>query len=643
MCGISGYLDLNNGVRPEVLRRMNDVITHRGPDDEGYALMGNGGTAYFRGRDTIPEITLPPLEQANGPQYFLGFGHRRLSILDLSASGHQPMALPGRDIVVTYNGEIYNFIELRDELTALGYTFRTTCDTEILLYAYLQWGEECLTHFNGMWGFALWDGEQNKLFCARDRLGAKPFHYWRQGNRLLFGSELKQLCQDDSVSRHFDQEYMMANLVFSHSDFSDQTLIQDFHLLQPGHKLTVQLSTDRREITSFTVAPYWTLNTDYLEGLSLEEWKERVAAEFSRACRWRLRSDAPLSALLSGGLDSSCLVTEVCGQLSSPSDLETFTTSYPGRADCDEWKFADMVNKACGCHGNQFLPDPQEGIEQLFEKCLWHTEGLMSLSFLGPMLLLEDISKKGYKVVLNGQCGDETMFGYSWYYAFFLADLLRKGKAGEALKTYREITQHSALSALELAAGFVYYNSPTVRTVRKMRTARTYIREEALSHRNPHHAHQYLCASSLKDVQLMGLTYGSLPTIVRNDDRMYMSASLESRLPFMDYQFVELAAQIPPELKIHNGYTKSIMREIFDSRMPKEVTWRTDKMGFKAPTDRWAGRFSQEYLMEQVKNAKTAAYFKTDALAHMVETKPSSPEIFQFLQMEQFARQFGVS
>ena len=552
------------------------------------------------------------------------------------------MALPKRNIIVTYNGEIYNFIELRAELKALGHTFYTSCDTEILLHAYLQWGESCLDHFNGMWGFALWDGEEKKLFCARDRLGAKPFHYWQKGNRLLFGSELKQLCQDDSVPKHFDLEYMTENLIFSSSDFSDQTLIQDFHLLHAGHKLIVQLSPDCQKITSFTTEPYWTLDTHYENGLSIEEWKERVSVEFARACRWRLRSDAPLAALLSGGLDSSCLVTEICEHLENPSDLETFTTSYPGRTDCDEWNFADMVNQACGCRGNQFLPDPEKGIEKLFEECIWLSEGLMSLSILGPKLLLDQIHKQGYKVVLNGQCGDETMFGYDWYYSFFLAHLIRHVQMNAAVRAYQDIVQHSGLSALRLAEGFVYYNSPGVRTARKLHIATRYIQKETLACRDPKHAHKYLCVSSLEEAQSNGLLI-SLPTIVRHDDRMYMSASLESRLPFMDYQFVELATKIPPEFKIHKGYTKYIMRATFDGRMPAAVTWRKDKMGFQSPTDRWANRFPQEYLVDQVKTAKTAPYFKMDVLSHLAETQPNAPELFSFLQIEQFARQFKIN
>ena len=255
MCGISGYLDLDRGVDTDTLRRMTDVIRHRGPDDEGYALIGKEGAAFYRGEDTLPQLSLPPLEQG-GSGTFLGLGHRRLSILDLSAAGHQPMALPERDLTLTYNGELYNYLELRAQLEALGHRFRTNCDTEVLLHAYCQWGEDCLDHFNGMWGFALWDGKENKLFCARDRLGAKPLHYYHNANKLLLGSELKQLCQDPTIRRTFNRPYLAANLMYRLGDYDDETLIEGMRALPPGHKLVVQVAPEGDRIVSVTVTPY---------------------------------------------------------------------------------------------------------------------------------------------------------------------------------------------------------------------------------------------------------------------------------------------------------------------------------------------------------------------------------------------------
>ena len=641
MCGISGYMDMACGVNTAVLRKMNDVIRHRGPDDEGYALIGLDGPCFYSGPDTSASPSLCPLVERQGA--FLGLGHRRLSILDLSDSGHQPMYLQEQDVTVVYNGEIYNFIELRTELESKGHVFFTSCDTEVLLHAYCEWGEDCLTHFNGMWGFALWDGRAHKLFCARDRLGAKPFHYWREGDKLLFGSELKQLCQDNSIPRRFDRSYLAANLMYYLSDYNSQTLIEGMRVLQPGHKLVVQLSEDLRHIASMDVSPYWQLKTGCDEHLSEAEWCERVTEEFSRSCRWRLRSDAPLAALLSGGLDSSCMVTELCGQMPDPAALQTFTTSYPGRSDCDEWNFADMVNQACGCCGNRICPDLSDGIEQRFERLIWHMEGICGLAPMGGKFLVDELHRRGFKVVLNGQCGDETMFGYERYYAYYFFDLLKKGRIREMLREYRLAAKHSAMTPLWLLGMFAYFNLPAVRNTRQLRRAGSFVSHELLETRDQEELHRLLYPHSLQELQKTELTATQLTHIVRFDDRMYMSASIESRIPFMDYRFVELSAQIPPSAKIKNGYTKNIMREVFDSRMPKEITWRTNKMGFSAPVDLWRKQFSREYLREHIQNARSAPYFRIDQLSQILTTHSAPPpEIFEFLQIELFARQFDV-
>lgn len=643
MCGISGYLDTGSGVDAGVLRRMTDVIRHRGPDDEGYALFGPEGPAFYRGPETMPELSLPPLEQAEGSVAFLGLGHRRLSILDLTVNGHQPMSIPDQGVTVVYNGEIYNHLELRGELEALGRRFRTSCDTEVLLNAYLEWGEDCLSHFNGMWGFALWDERERKLFCARDRMGVKPFHYWREGDRLLFGSELKQLCQDNRIPRHFNQTYLAGTLMYHISDYNDQTLIQGMRTLLPGHKLVVRLSDDLRHIESMTASPYWQLEVRYDDGIPAGEWIDRVAEEFARSCRWRLRSDAPLAALLSGGLDSSCMVAELCGQLPDPSALQTFTTSHPGRADCDEWDFARMVNEHCGCQGHQICPDPSDGIIQRYETLTWHVEGPSNLSGLGVRILLEDIRDRGFKVVLNGQCGDETMLGYTQYYAYYFFDLLKHGRFGDVLREYRLASRHSALSAAELFAMLFYFNLPIVRERRQLHRTHSFIKKDLLEQRDRRELRRLLFHTSLPELQKTELTATTLPKIVRHDDRLYMSASLESRLPFMDYRFVELACQIPPSLKIKNGYTKHIMREVFDTRLPKDVVWRTNKMGFNMPVDRWQSQFPQGYLLELAENARSAPYFRTDKVAELIRKCPDSPSIANFLQIEVFARQFDVT
>ena len=641
MCGISGYLDTESPVSREKLMRMTNVIRHRGPDDEGYALIGPARSTFYRGDDTVVGLNLPHLMEQDGQTAFLGFGHRRLSILDLSIAGHQPMHWAEQDLTLTYNGEIYNYIELRKELEQDGYTFHTDSDTEVLLYSYSKWGEDCLSHFNGMWGFALWDGKKRKLFCARDRLGAKPFHYYRKGNKFLFSSELKQICQDDELSLQFNRSYLAANLVYHISDYSDETLVQDVYTLKPGHKLVVQLDDACQNIVSVITLAYWTLKVEYDNTLSEAQWLEAVDAEFSRACAWRMRSDAPLGALLSGGLDSSCMVTEMCRQMKDPSQLNTFTTTYPGNSTCDEWSFANLINQACGCNGNPITPDPKP-IESCFEKVVWTTEGISSLSLLGPQQIFETISQRGFKVLLNGQCGDELMLGYERYYAFYFLNLLKRGKLNTAQSEFSLASKHSKLTIQDLFAQFLYFNVPFIRNTRQYRRTASYVKKELLECCDQSRIQSILFPSSLGELQHTELTKTQLTHIVRFDDRLYMGASLESRIPFMDYGLVELACRIPPEFKIKNGYTKHIMRLLFDSRMPKEVVWRTNKMGFEAPTQVWAKKFSTDYLMDRIHTSKVSQYFKLPALEQMVLNGCRNNNLFEYLSVEEFARQFHV-
>lgn len=642
MCGISGYLNLSDGVDTHVLQAMTDVIRHRGPDDEGYVLIGKQMELYS-GKDTLQELALPSLSEQAGSRAFLGMGHRRLSILDVSANGHQPMLLAQEKLAVVYNGEIYNYQELRDELTAYGYVFRTTCDTEVLLRAYCQWGEECIKRFNGMFAFALWDGRKNRLFCGRDRMGAKPFHYWISTDRFLFGSELKQLCQDNSIPRRFDCAKIANKLAYGWYDYDEHTFIQDFLMLPPAHYMVLQLSADRREISSVKISPYWQLQTEINRVCSLEEWKERVAHEFRRSCLWRLRSDAPLAALLSGGLDSSCIVSEVCGLLESPSQLETFTASYPQGGACDEWEYANMVNQFCGCKGNRIYPTAAEHVESAYEEILWHAEGSAAITILGLKQVLDAVHERGYKVVLNGQCGDETMFGYDWYYARYLMDLIQSGHCFSAIRHAREIHAHSALSYKQLILGAGYYTNRSIREQHKMKAARPLVQEELLNLRQKELYAQKISPASISQLQESGLTSISLPGILRRDDRLYMSVSLESRLPFLDYQFIELAAQIPVEFKIRDGYTKRIMRDIFDGRLPKAIVWRTDKHGFEAPGDKWKRAFSPEYLHSMCENPVTAPFFHLGYLRQQVDRQPSCQDVFIFLETEILARKFKVS
>ena len=256
--------------------------------------------------------------------------------------------------------------------------------------------------------------------------------------------------------------------------------------------------------------------------------------------------------------------------------------------------------------------------------------------------ILEQVHQQGFKVVLNGQCGDETLLGYNRYYAPFFLNLIRGGSYGTFLREYCKAAKNSVQTPLSLLKIFAYFNSKKVRDVRQLRRSGRFVKHDLISCRNEDELYALLFPSSLEELQEKDLTATALTKIVRFDDRYYMSASLESRMPFMDYRFVELAAKIPAELKIHNGYTKYIMREVFDDRMPKAITWRTNKMGFNAPAEYWGTKFSKDYLMSQVEEARTAPFFHIDWLKKRIEAGDYDTAIYEFLWTELFSRQFGV-
>lgn len=649
MCGISGFLDMERGVDTATLMKMNQIIRHRGPDDEGYAFFSEKQSLMAWGRDTDPawpRAGTPPVEQVDGAPFFLGLGHRRLSILDLSIQGHQPMTDETGSLFVAFNGEIFNYVELIQELREMGYAFHTTCDTEVLLNAYRAWGEACVTHFNGMWAFALWDSGKHRLFCSRDRLGVKPFHYYHQGNKLVFGSELKQLIQDDTLPRVMDEETLATNLIYGLSDYNERTLIQDMVMLPGGHNLLVEVDVPGRRIASFAVKRYWKLETDYYSQQPERGYAQLVGEEFSRSVRYRRRSDAKVGALLSGGLDSSCIVAEVCRQMKeerrSPADFHTFTSCYRNAPQHDERSYAQLLAQSAGCTEHLVFPEPED-MARDYERLTWHCEGITGFSVLALYKLLDEVNRQGIKVILNGQCGDETMFGYERYYAFYFADLVKRGKLRQALKEFRMASENSRLSKKQLAEYYAYFNFPVVRNRKKQALAKKYLTPKVARTLNYPLLKPLLFPKSLRELQYYELTATQLTHILRFDDRIYMSHSIESRVPFVDYRFIETAAKIPPRYKIKNGYTKSLMREYMDGKMPNEVTWRKNKIGFSAPADQWVKKFPAGYVENLMRDARSAPYFQLDAIGALYRSKPHDPMIASFIAVETFMRLFDVS
>jgi asparagine synthase (glutamine-hydrolysing) len=649
MCGIAGILNIRGDVSPLMLEKMTTIVRHRGPDDEGYALFSKSAATFAKGAETISDFSsLPAIsEMGRGVPdtggFFLGFGHRRLSILDVTKAGHQPMSSEDGSVTVVYNGEIYNYIEIREELKTKGYKFSSTSDTEVLINAWREWGESCVTRFNGMWAFALWDSSKKLLFCSRDRLGVKPFYYYLEKNRLIFASELKQFTCFDDVPKIMDEETLSTALIYGVTDYNENTFIRDIKFLKGGCNLLVSLDGVHDIKESMEIHEYWRLDTEFDD--SARDFTGEVGDEFVRACRWRMRSDVPVGALLSGGLDSSAMVTEICAQLRDegldPSNFDTFTSCYDDSPENDEREFAHIVNVHSGAHENFIFPDVPD-IEADLEKIIWHGDGMVHYSLLGSSKVIEAVHRKGIKVCLNGQGGDESMLGYERYYAFYFLSLLKKMRWVKAFSEYRLAAKNSRLSLKRLLQYFVYFNFPSVRNQRNMRLAKQYYNSDVIEKLNYPILKPLLYPKTMNELYHNEIRAGQLTHILRWDDRLYMMHSIESRVPFIDYRFVEAAAKIPPEYKIQKGFTKYLIRDLMKGKMPDAVTWRINKMGFQAPVERFAANFSEAYIEDLFQNPRSRKYFNTDRVRALMKSNPTHMVVQKFICTELFMRLFDV-
>ena len=645
MCGICGWLNTDYQINIETFKKMNNIVRHRGPDDEGYALISKHTVSLYRGADSH-NSRLPLFANDSTENDFLAMGHRRLSILDLSEKGHQPMCSQDGQLCVTFNGEIYNYIELRQELAAKGYTFHSGSDTEVLLAAYREWGERCVERFNGMWGVAIWDAEKRRLFCSRDRLGAKPFYYYKDDKNFMFSSELKQLCKNPIVPREMNDHILVTYVMWGLSDYSDECWLKHIKELRGGFNLVLDVTCTNEDcrIEQFKVYPYWDVDT-YCE--KKDSAVVDTMSVFADSVKIRTRSDVPIGVMLSGGLDSSALVAEASEYFRltgrAPSEISTFTSCYEDFREGDERDFAHAVNAFCGTTENFIYPDETDTLSA-WAKMIWHQEGETSISALGAFLFLREISKTGLKVMLNGQGSDETMFGYERYYAWYLKDVFDRDSFGGFVREWQKAVANSRLSYAELLAYMICFLNYPVRKTRNYLRMRKWASSYTLKLFNDNKTvNRYVVFKDLEEMQYNELRNTQLTSILREDDRRYMAFSIESRVPFIDYRYIECAVKIPEQLKIVDGYTKYPLRKYIEGKLPDSVVWRKNKMGWPSPRARWIDRFDKTQVVAMLKEPRSSKYFDVQAICTLWENDPYHYAIEAFLNVEIFMRLFEAA
>jgi len=567
MCGIAGVYSLKGErISAGYLKRMADVLRHRGPDDEGYVLLDTSSmeSQVFSGKDSVREVkdAHPRIDECSASSYDLGFSHRRLSIIDLSVKGHQPMSNEDGDIWIVYNGEIYNYLELASELRERGHLFRTKSDTEVIIHAYEEWGAGCLQKFNGMWVFAIWDQKDKKMFCSRDRFGIKPFYYTYNEETFVFSSEIKALLEDDTERRAND-EMIRDYLAFGLQDHTDQTFFLGINQIRPAHYLLIQDGV-------FKVEKYWDVGVNG-ETSRVKTDISEFRGLFEDAVRLRLRSDVPVGTCLSGGLDSSSIVCTMNSLISGETGQMTFSSCFDDKK-FDERDYIQMVIEETGAEDNYIFPKAEEFQKEIEDLVYYQDEPFGSLSIYAQWCVMKRASED-VKVLLDGQGGDELLAGYLEYYASFIKTLVSKR---EYILSLKEILCFTLLHTRLIYELF---------SKMRMRERRKGLLSQEFSSGCGSDGYSYV--EDISSKLLKDLTREKLPSLLKYEDRNSMAFSVESRLPFLDYRLVEYATSLPIDQKLSRGTTKVILRRAMRGIIPDKVRRRRDKMGFVTPEEVW--------------------------------------------------------
>ena len=602
MCGICGIYNLNNKpVEVTKLNQMAKVIRHRGPDDEGFLLINtdSGKNLHCYGEDSIAEIKSITQPLVNNFAANLGFGFRRLSIIDLSSKGHQPMSVNNGELWIVFNGEIYNYIELRDELKTLGCIFTTATDTEVILNAYKKWGTQCINRFNGMWSFAIWDNSKKLLFCARDRFGVKPFNYFYDGNQFIFSSEVKQIFVND-IDKKINNEVIYKSLkIGSYLINSDCSFFQNIKILPHSHYLTIQNGTF--EIKKYYDLPIQTFGNSKLD---FQQACEEYRSLFIDAVKLRMRSDVEVGSALSGGLDSSAIVATAVGFTNK--QFKTFSSYYTYAPQYDERKWVYIIAEKFNTKA-YFVSASAETVMNDIENITWyHDYPVPGSSPISQNYVMKIARENGVTVLLDGQGSDEITGGYHHAFYRYYASMLKSGKLIKFVKEYPDYVKlnpkgNLTSKLIKLAAVLFFSESAIYKQEAKRRLGNPLTLKYD----------DFSIFDNIKDLKtdkLSNFLYNqmmstSIQTLLHFEDRNSMAHSIESRVPFLDYRLVEFAFSLPPEFKIHKHLGKFIHREALKSIVPKEITERKDKVGFLAPGEQFWLKNEMKLYMEQILNS----------------------------------------
>ncbi len=617
MCGIAGIVTLHNKHSDLVkaARRMNDAIRHRGPDGEGYLLLKKEGVVPAYGKDT-PQAVIQssilhkPLQEMESSGDFRGvLAHRRLSIIDISPTGYQPLCNSSKTLWITYNGEIYNYLELRRELTELGHKFHTASDTEVILAAYTEWGYGCVNRFNGMWAFVIYDEDKKQLFASRDRFGVKPFYYTKNENIFAFASEQKALLASGLVDFTPNEKAIFDYWLFSSMEEEEEGMFKGIYELFPAHNLLLNLETGEMEKWKYYSLSYPPPDEHYTP-LMVVKKAEEIQALFLDAVKLRLRSDVEVASCLSGGLDSSSIVSAIYKL--TGKGLNTFTTAFKEPA-IDESNWAKMVSDYTHSQAHYTYPTPGELLADLNDLIYCQDIPIWSTSTYAQFRVMRLVKENGIKVALDGQGGDELFAGYGSYYFYYLRQIHRqKGKVAvlKQAKITGQLKRY--FSQLVLNDQFAHLTMPRqLKLHQRIHPELKYLNPGFLK-RNILRVQKERDYITLNEALYKDFNNSLLKGYLKCEDRCSMWHSVESRTPFADdINLIEHVFPVSSSVKIVNGELKSLMRKSMRSITPDAILKRKDKKGYLTPNRQWIAEIRNE-----VKDV-----FNTPGLEEYLDTK----------------------
>ncbi len=600
MCGIAGITGKN--VKLEWIHKMTNALKHRGPDDEGY-LLANTNNGYIEER-IGDDSTISGLKHIMDPsnQVNLLLGHRRLSILDPSPAGHQPMEYNGHWII--HNGEIYNYIELRDKLKKKGYKFNTNTDTEVILAAYKEWGYDCINEFNGMWAFVIYDVEKRILFGSRDRFGVKPLYYINENDVFAFASEIKALLTLNFINRIVNEKILYDYLLYGILEHSNETFFEGILKLMPSHNFVYDLKNKKLMISRYFDLKY-TNELGKFSQSELEKHKKNVRRLIEKAVNIRLRSDVPVGSCLSGGIDSSSIVliiNEILKKRHIPQigELQKVFSACYNDSKINECHYAEKIVNKAGTEWYRVFPESEDLLKDLENLIYIQDEPFGSTSIYAQYKVIGLAKENNVKVLLDGQGGDELFTGYKIYYISYFFELFKNLNFLTLIKEIKHL-KNSPISLKELIyfiAGYIFTRLPNylkLKVYSSIKPELKYINNKILKKYYKVDTVKDVVSTTLNNMCYYWMTNYNLQHLLRYEDRNSMAHSIEARTPFSDdIELIEYVFSVPSVYKIHNGWSKFLLRVAMKDLLPEDVKYRKDKIGFATPERRWITEIKDE-------------------------------------------------